>query len=95
MKKLLILTIFVCYSTLGFASDSIDLDYLSVKENKVEQVVEDNTLQTVSLLKKDCTVSFNVELENGTIVQGELTFSDVSWWDCTKMKFAAWWASTF
>ena len=48
-----------------------------------------------SILLKDCTVRLDFELEDGTTIEGEITFVDVSWWDCTKMQLAAWWERNF
>lgn len=42
------------------------------------------------LIKRDCTVRFTT---NNMDV--EVTFYDVSWWTCTKLKVGAWWHRNF
>ena len=34
----------------------------------------------------NCTINVEVTLNDGTIVTGEITIMDVSWWNCTKLK---------
>lgn len=34
----------------------------------------------------DCTIRVNFTTDDGTRIQGELTFVDISWWECTKIK---------
>jgi hypothetical protein len=64
--------------------------------NSVEQVLKSYFLSSGKVqLLKDCTVKLDFKLEDGTKIQGELTFIDVSWWDCTKMQLGAWWARNF
>ena len=82
---------------------SLLLNYTSVNANNnksfsidcIEQTSNDalQTNNTIDL--RDCTVRLDFELDDGTTIQGEITFSDVSWWDCTKMQFAAWWERNF
>ena len=44
--------------------------------------------QENELFVKDCTIKVNIESESGTTIQGEITFVDISWWECTKIKIA-------
>lgn len=95
MKKLSILLLVCIFVTSSFASN-----FISYKNNdrRLEVVnTTENLAETSenSILLKDCTVSLDFELEDGTTIQGEITFVDVSWWDCTKMQLAAWWERNF
>jgi len=81
---------------------SLLLSYTSINANNnksfsidfIEQTSND-TFQNNNIIVRDCTVRLDFELDDGTTVQGEITFSDVSWWECTKMQFAAWWERNF
>ncbi len=95
MKKLSILLLVFSFVTSSFASNCISyknndgrLEVLNTTENLAEN--SEN-----SILLKDCTVRLDFKLEDGTTIQGEITFVDVSWWDCTKMQLAAWWERNF
>jgi hypothetical protein len=46
--------------------------------------------KTSIIMKRDCTV----RVTSGGI-DVEVTFYDVSWWTCTKLKVGAWWHRTF
>lgn len=35
---------------------------------------------------KSCTVTYKVKLEDGTKIEHEITFDDLSWWQCSKVK---------
>lgn len=87
MKAIIvILSIF----TFGFASNGMNNDY---DHNAEIQTVIHNPIKTDD--RKDCTVRLDVELSDGTTIQGELTFEDVTWWQCTKMQLVAWWKRNF
>ena len=89
MKRLLTIAILSVF-TFGFASNGMIND----NEPKIEaQTIIENPLQTDEL--KDCTVRLDFELSDGSTIQGEITFVDVSWWSCTKMQFGAWWKRNF
>lgn len=95
MKKLSILLLVFSFINFSFASNFISyknsdgrLEVLNTTENLAE--TSEN-----SILLKDCTVRLDFELEDGTTIEGEITFVDVSWWDCTKMQLAAWWERNF
>ena len=89
MKRLLTIAILSVF-TFSFASNGMIND----NEPKIEaQTIIENPLQTDEL--KDCTVRLDFELSDGTTIQGEITFVDVSWWSCTKMQLAAWWKRNF
>mgnify|MGYP006286905131 CR=1 FL=1 len=45
---------------------------------------------TQELIKRDCTVRFTTDN-----MDVEVTFYDVSWWTCTKLKVGAWWHRNF
>ena len=94
MKKLFALAIILSVFTLGFASNGM----INESEVKIEaQQIIENPMQTneLSNLTKDCTVRLDFELSDGTTIQGEITFVDVTWWQCTKMQLAAWWERNF
>lgn len=69
----------------------------AIDDYSVEKVV-DSTIPSlgcavnvdVSFIKKDCTV----RVSSGSI-EVEVTFHDVSWWTCAKLKVGAWWKRTF
>lgn len=94
MKKVILILVFINSSLMCFAStnNKSNLSQEDLVEQRVGNLPQEND---IIVLLKECTVKFDVELEDGTTITGEITFSDVSWWDCTKMKFGAWWASTF
>ena len=89
MKKVIVIAILSVF-TFGFASNGIINDY---EQNTEVQTLIDNPIQTDDL--KDCTVRLDFELSDGTTIQGEITFVDVTWWQCTKMQLAAWWERNF
>jgi hypothetical protein len=95
MKKLLFLAIFVCGSM--FSSVSIGMDNKEPFTKDIAKLTSENYSQNTNAVSttKDCTVRLDIELADGTTIQGEITFVDVSWWDCTKMQLAAWWERTF
>ena len=81
---------------LSFASVGKEMKNPFNKVDAVEQAIESQFLNSEEVeLLKDCTVRLDFELEDGTTIQGEMTFVDVSWWDCTKMQLAAWWKRNF
>lgn len=89
MKKLFLIAILSVF-TFGFASNGMIND----NDPKIEaQKINENHLQTVAI--RDCTVRLDFELSDGTTIQGEITFVDVTWWQCTKMQLAAWWERNF
>jgi len=96
MKKLLILSAIISFSIVSFAFAGRDMKKSFDKVDAVELTHESHKLNSEEVeLLKDCTVRLDFELEDGTTIQGELTFVDVSWWDCTKMQLAAWWKRNF
>lgn len=96
MKKLHILSVFISFSILSYASVGNTVKHAFNGVDAVEQTIEGQFLNSEKVnLSKDCTVRLDFELEDGTTIQGELTFVDVSWWECTKMQFAAWWKRNF
>ena len=89
MKKLFLIAILSVF-TFGFASNGMIND----NEPKIEaQKINENHLQTVAI--RNCKVRLDFTLEDGKTIQGEITFVDVSWWDCTKMQFLAWLGRNF
>jgi len=95
MKKLTFILIVFSFITFSFASSNIpnelncsEYEVVKTTENAIENSENSNLL-------KDCTVRLDFTLEDGTTIQGEITFVDVSWWDCTKMQLAAWWERNF
>lgn len=95
MRKLTFILIVFSFITFSFASTVIS-DENNCSIAKVVKTTE-RTIQTSenSNLLKDCTVRLDFTLEDGTTIQGELTFVDVSWWDCRKMQLGAWWKRNF
>lgn len=91
MKKTLFLMLFVCLSCFSFASVNKSLRYNDVGNSS--KLFKNQLYQAEKI--KECTVKLDFELEDGTVIQGTLTFSDVSWWDCSKMQLVAWWERNF
>ncbi|MCB9082058.1 MAG: hypothetical protein H6555_10145 [Lewinellaceae bacterium] len=44
---------------------------------------------------KECTFTIKSELEDGTKIETEVTVSDLSWWQCTKIQVGTWFSNTF
>jgi hypothetical protein len=95
MRKLTFILIVFSFITFGFASTGVsnenhcaNIEVIKITERQTETRENSN-------LVKDCTVRLDFTLEDGTTIQGELTFVDVSWWDCTKMQLGAWWGRNF
>lgn len=93
MKTILLITTFVISSMLSPASlyenNLLKKDFIEQTPNNSYQ---DNEATSQ---RKDCTVRVDFELEDGSTIQGEITFVDVSWWDCTQMQLFAWWKRNF
>lgn len=89
MKKLFLIAILSVF-TFGFASNG----KINDNEPKIEaQKIDENHLQT--LVIKDCTVRLDFKLSYRTTIQGEITFLEVTWWQCIKMQVLAWWERNF
>lgn len=87
MKKLFLIAILSVF-TFVFASNG------KINEPKIEaQKINENHSQ--NLLLKDCTVRLDFKLSDGTTIQGEITFLEVTWWLCTRMQLLAWWERNF
>ena len=87
MKELFLIAILSVF-TFGFASNG------KINEPKIEaQKINENHSQ--NLLLKDCTVRLDFKLSDGTTIQGEITFLEVTWWLCTRMQLLAWWERNF
>lgn len=95
MEKLILITVFISSSLLCFTS--IDENGMTLFSKDLVEQTTDNSYQIsdINNLLKDCTVRIDTELEDGTTIQGEITFIDVTWWQCTKMQLAAWWDRNF
>ena len=89
MKKLFLIAILSVF-TFGFASNG----KINDNEPKIEaQKIDENHSQ--NLVLKDCTVRLDFKLSDGTTIQGEITFLEVTWWLCTRMQLLAWWERNF
>ena len=44
---------------------------------------------------RECTVRIHVKDDSGSVTEYEVTFSDLSWWSCTKLQLGAWWDRNF
>ena len=94
MKKLLFTAILISISILSSVSIGKNQDKhipIDLTEQTVENYIENNSAAEL----KDCTVRLDFELADGTTIQGEITFVDVTWWECSKMQLAAWWERNF
>lgn len=95
MKQLTFILFVFSFITFSFASANI-LNEVNCSEYEVVKTTENAIHYSESSnLLKNCTVRLDFTLEDGTTIQGEITFVDVSWWDCTKMQLAAWWERNF
>ncbi|MEX0722124.1 MAG: hypothetical protein WD059_15710 [Balneolaceae bacterium] len=76
-------------------ADSLEKD---IKSDSIELIFDDSTTQNfacgsesqLNLVLRDCTVTMK-----GDNYELEVTFYDVSWWTCTKLKIGTWWNNTF
>ena len=95
MRKLTFILLVFSFITFSFAATGVS-DENNRSTFKVVKTTENN-IQTSknSNLLKDCTVRLNFTLEDGTTIEGEITFVDVSWWSCSAMQLGAWWKRTF
>ena len=97
------------YHTLTFAlllllsTNVTELSAKSIDESGILQVENVEQIITNSTYELSCSDSFNyvqlrvdctvrVEVDN---VEWEVTFYEVTWFQCQKMKLAAWWNRTF
>lgn len=94
MKRSVILMTMMCLAVLGFASVNVE-NNLTLPATSSQQTLYEMKPLLPACVKKDCTVKLDFTLESGAEVKGEITFVDVSWWDCTKIQVAAWFARTF
>lgn len=92
MSKALFMSVLMSVAFIGSSSMVIDKS-LSIESSR--QSIESNRGSLPDDFRKDCTVKLDVKLSNGSTLTGELTFSDVTWWECTKMQVAAWWERNF
>ena len=90
MSKLFAIIALMSIAFLGSASNTIKKARIAT-----DHPTESKSEPTSNDLRKDCTVRLDKKLENGSTLKGELTFSDVTWWECTKMQVAAWWERNF
>ncbi|GAB5551962.1 MAG: hypothetical protein Sapg2KO_15530 [Saprospiraceae bacterium] len=70
-------------------SANVGLNPLDFKLGK--EIVKETTPEQVNLTlaeeaPKECTVTYRTTLEDGTKIESEVTFSDLSGWQCTKLK---------
>lgn len=92
MRKSVILLTLMCLAIIGFADEQTKPTLVAGSGQETLYPIE--VLPTAGM-KKDCTVKLDMDLKGGGHIQGEITFEDVSWWDCTKIKVTAWFARTF
>ena len=91
MKKILILSVIFVFSFFFVASAKSGMKKCFEKSDIVSLIHENHCeLIEETLASKDCVVRLDIELEDGTTIQGEVVFMDVSWRDCTKIKLADW-----
>ncbi|MCZ8022210.1 MAG: hypothetical protein O9302_15890 [Cyclobacteriaceae bacterium] len=43
----------------------------------------------------DCTINVKIELENGTVIQGKVTFVNIGFFECVGIKIANTWNNIF
>ncbi len=90
MSKLFAISALMGIAFFGSASNTIKKASIAT-DHPTESICEHPSND----IRKDCTVKLDMKLENGSTLKGELTFSDVTWWECTKMQVAAWWERNF
>ena len=54
-----------------------------------------NIVEGKSLLGGPCTIRFEVTQEDGTVVSGTITFSDVNWFRCATLRVGAFFSRIF
>jgi hypothetical protein len=95
MKKTILIIALICSSLSNFASSEIVNENISLTDIN-EQPINISFQNPKSFTSfKDCTVRLDFELADGSTIEGEITFEDVSWWECSKMQLGAWWARNF
>jgi|GEM_PF-2339071 len=83
MRKVIVLLCLLGYISGAQAAEGRDMEKtLPLQEASVQ--VMDRCMENPA--GSDCTIRVNFTTDDGTKIQGELTFVDVSWWECTKIK---------
>lgn len=108
MKKFILILLVFGFNTFGYSYndilpkeeisiDNLDVITYGITNNNIGScnLVTSYIVEEKSELVKDCEVRLNMTLENGTHIEGTVTFSDVSWWDCAKMQLGAWYTRNF
>lgn len=62
-----------------------------IETTSVEKFEETNSVQLLQNSEKNpvvstCTIKVNTEFDNGTRIEGTITITGISWWDCLKLK---------
>ena len=91
ISKFVAITALVSVTLIGSASNTVKSPLIAAPNYAIELEYE----YLSDDVRKDCAVKLDFELSDGSTIQGELTFSNVTWWECTKMQVAAWWERNF
>jgi hypothetical protein len=93
------LLLFVFFATFfsGYSLDSEDCQFTTANScSQYSQLyLAENGSIAEEYLFVDCNIRVRFELDDGSTIEGELTFLDVSWFECKKMQLAAWWHRNF
>ncbi|MDD3004387.1 hypothetical protein [Flavobacterium sp.] len=108
MKNLILILLVFGLSYSCFSNnENLSINYNLIDNPSITPtfICKDNTVNGDLIIKsivdeksdvlKECEVRLDMKLEDGTTIVGTVTFSDVSWWDCSKMQLAAWWGRNF
>lgn len=95
MKKIFLIVILTSFSV--FSSDLSGMNDNNTQQNFITGQIWINShrIHNSEAARVDCDISITYEKADGSTVQANLTFVDVTWWDCTKMKVASWLARVF
>jgi|GEM_PF-2594389 allophanate hydrolase subunit 2 len=91
---LIIATTLICMAFLTSASTTVGHHLgQGIESGDRLEYIEPNTGSDD--VRKDCTVKIDHDIPGGGSVKGEMTFHDVTWWQCTKLQVVAWFDRTF
>ncbi len=77
------LVIVVLISLLGNVSGVQAREGILKPRTEINSFAKDNRVYAAVV---DCTVRVNFTTDEGTRIEGELTFVDIPWWECAAIK---------
>lgn len=96
MKKHLLILLLLPVTLALSAGQSGEADEFAPEKSSSGIVARKEVLQAdITSPKVDCTIKMKWVTEEGIVVEGTITFEDVSRWDCTRMKVANFFSKIF